>query len=177
MRTEKHPGLCRILLGVEVLFLALINNIIGLTPEILGGRPLVLIAAALTISVCENASVSAVFGAVCGALSDLSFSGGIGFYSFALTVSCYVVSSLLQSRLRSNFVTAALLVFAAVFALITTRYLLFSFSFGLPDSAFLYVRHGISKIILTYFSAFPLYFLNRLLILCLTGKKDAGGAI
>lgn len=173
MRTGNGIIPRRFALGFEVLLLAMAYNAVGMLPEIFGGRPLVLISAALSIAVCENVSASVIFGAVCGALFDLGGYGNIGFYSFALTVCCCIVSSLLQNRLRSNPAAAMFLIFVSALAVITARYIFMSFQIGLIDSMILYFRHGASKAVLTFIAAVPLYFLNRIL----AGKKAVGGSV
>ena len=153
----------RIAIAVELLVIASLGGTASLLPELFGGRPLLLISAALSISACEDAVASVVFGAVCGALADILSSGGIGFYAFALAVCGYIVPSLLQSKLRPTPPAALLLVFCSAAAVITASYLFGAFSYGIIDSAVLFARHGLSKIIITFICAVPLYFLDRLI--------------
>ena len=116
MRKINHKGIRRTAIAVEIVIIALLNDTVGLLPEFFGGRPLLLISAALSISACEDAVASVVFGAVCGALADILSSGGIGFYAFALAACGYIVPSLLQSKLRPTPPAASLPMTIAAFA-------------------------------------------------------------
>ena len=164
MRQNKHTAGRRTAAAFELLIIASLSGTVGLLPEFFGGRPLLLISTALSVAACEEAAASVIFGAVCGALADMLSSGGVGFYAFALAVCGYALPTLLQSKLRPTPPAALLLIFCSAAAVIAARYLLSAFSYGIIDSAVLFARHGISKIILTFICAVPLYFLNRLLI-------------
>ena len=61
-------------------------------------------------------------------------------------------------------VNALLLIFSASVVTITARYAVNAFTYGFADSAVLYLYHGLSKIVLTFTAAVPLYFLNRLIL-------------
>ena len=163
MRKTKHKAVRRTVVAVEILVIALLNDTVGLLPEFFGGRPLLLISAALSVSACEEAAASVIFGAICGALADIMSSGGIGCYAFALSVCGYFVPLLLRSKLKQSPPAALLLVFCSASAVIILRYALSAFSYGITDSAVLLARHGLSKIFLTFICAVPLYFLNRLI--------------
>ena len=163
MRKIKHKAVRITAIAVEIVVIALLNDTVGLLPEFFGGRPLLLISAALSISACEEAAVSVVFGAVCGALADILSSGYIGFYAFTLAICCCFVPMLLQNKFKPSPFAALLLIFCSASAVIILRYALSAFSYGITDSAVLFARHGISKIILTFISTVPLYFLNRLI--------------
>lgn len=163
MRKTKHKAVRRTAIAVEILVIALLNDTVGLLPEFFGGRPLLLVSAALSVSACEEAAASVIFGAVCGALADIMSSGGIGCYAFALSVCGYFVPLLLRSKLKQSPPAALLLIFCSTSAVIILRYALSAFSYGITDSAVLFARHGLSKIFLTFICAVPLYFLNRLI--------------
>lgn len=163
MRKTKHKAVRRTAIAVEILVIALLNDTVGLLPEFFGGRPLLLISAALSISAYEEAAASVIFGAICGALADIMSSGGIGCYAFALAVCGFFVPLLLQNKFRPDPPAALLLIFCSTALVIILRYAISAFSYGITDSAALLARHGLSKIFLTFICAVPLYFLNRLI--------------
>ena len=163
MRKTNHKGIRRSAIAVEIVIIALLNDTVGLLPEFFGGRPLLMVSAALSISACEEAAVSVAFGAGCGALADILSSGGIGFYAFVLAVCGFFVPLILQSKLRPYPPAALLLIFCSTALVIVLRYAFSAFSYGITDSAVLLARHGISKIILSFICAVPLYFFNRLI--------------
>ena len=154
----------RILLATELLIIAALYNYAGLMPETFGGRPLLLAAAALSVSACADTPTSVIYGALCGALADIFSSGGIGFYAIALSLCGYAIPELLSKKLNPNFYSALLLIFSASVVTITARYAVNAFTYGFADSAVLYLYHGLSKIVLTFTAAVPLYFLNRLIL-------------
>ena len=163
MRKSNHKGIRRTAIAVEIVIIALLNDTVGLLPEFFGGRPLLLISAALSISACEEAAASVIFGVICGALADIMSFGGIGFYAFVLAVCGFFVPLLLQNNFRPDPPAALLLIFCFTSAVIIMRYAFSVFSYGITDSAVLLARHGLSKIFLTFISAVPLYFFNSMI--------------
>ena len=158
----KRVAARRAVIALGLLLIASLNGAAGLLPELFGGRPLLIVSAALAAAACEDVSAAVIFGAVSGALADISSSGGIGFYAFALAVCGYALPTLMRSRFRSNPPSALLLILCFAAAVITARYLVSAFRSGLFDSAVLFARHGISKIFLTFICAVPLYFFDRM---------------
>ena len=86
MTKTKGAAPRRSLLATELLLIAALYNYAGLMPETFGGRPLLLAAAALSVSACADTPTSVICGALCGALADIFSSGGIGFYAIALSL-------------------------------------------------------------------------------------------
>lgn len=68
-------------------------------------KPLILVPTALYIAVNNNMYASAVTGALCGFLTDISCDKLFGFYAVLLTVSCITVSLLFEFYLRDKFVS------------------------------------------------------------------------
>lgn len=164
MKKTEHKAVRRTAIALELLFVASLSGTVGLLPAFFGGRPFILVSAALSVAACEEVAASVIFTSVCGALADVLSSGGIGFYAFSLAICGYIVPALLQSKFRPNFPAALLLIFCSSAAVIAAWYLLSAFSYGIVDGAILFARHGISKIIFTFICAVPLYFFNRLII-------------
>ena len=163
MRKTEHKAIRRTATAFEILVIASLNGTVGLLPEFFGGRPILLVSAALSVAACEEVTASVIFGAICGALADMLSSGGIGFYAFSLAICGYAIPTLLQSKFKPAPPAAILLIFCSVAAVIIAQYLLSAFSYGIIDSMVLFARHGVSKIIFTFICALPLYFLNRLI--------------
>ncbi len=68
-------------------------------------KPIILIPTALYISINNNLFASAVTGAFCGFLIDVSCGKLFGYNAVILTVSCIMVSLLFEFYFRSKFVT------------------------------------------------------------------------
>ena len=75
--------------GFEILLLWVLQSTPKLMPEVLGSKPFLLLAAALSFAACSKAVPAIVLGAVCGALSDISANGTVGYFSVAFTLVCY----------------------------------------------------------------------------------------
>lgn len=132
-------------------------------PEIFGGRPLMLISLALCIASFENTLPSVIFGALCGALTDISLDGSIGYFAFALTIVCYAENFVFSKYFVPSFVTVIVFSFAAVMTVMLIYYLLFVLIAGLDSGCVLFVRHYISRILYTFAVTIPLYFLTAFL--------------
>lgn len=152
-----------IALALEIILLAVLECTPKLTPEILGSKPLLLAAAALSFAGVEEVIPSTVFGAVCGVVTDLSGTGRIGYFAFALTLCCYGISCLMNTRIRANIFTLMLLSLGAVTLMVGLFFIFFRLLSGVPDGWALFVNHYISRIVYTYVCIVPLYFLNRFL--------------
>lgn len=68
-------------------------------------KPLILIPTALYIAVNNNIYASAVTGAICGFLIDVSCDKLFGYNAVLLTVSCIIISLLFEFYLRNKFVS------------------------------------------------------------------------
>lgn len=146
--------------AVEIILLAALQNTPNLMPELFGGRALPLLAAAVTFAAFEDRTAAAVLGAVCGAAADIA-SGGVGCYAVLTAAVCFLISLILETRLRNNFLTLSLLALGAVLLLITVRFLLV----GLPSGSGWreYLVHRLPGAALTYLCVPPLYALNSFL--------------
>lgn len=147
--------------GFEILLLWVLQSTPKLMPEVLGSKPFLLLAAALSFAACSKAVPAIVLGAVCGALSDISANGTVGYFSVAFTLVCYAAAMLLNTYLNRNALTSAVLALGSIVAVVGLYFLLFRLFAGVPDSGALFVRHYLSRIGYTALVFFPLYFLNR----------------
>ncbi|MDE6502336.1 MAG: rod shape-determining protein MreD [Ruminococcus sp.] len=68
-------------------------------------KPIILIPTALYIAVRNDISASAVTGAICGFLIDVSCGKLFGYNAVLLTVSCIIVSLIFEFYLRDKFVS------------------------------------------------------------------------
>lgn len=149
--------------ALEILILFVVQDAPGLIPSLFGGKPLLLISAALTIAAKENRIPSLIFGAVCGALTDIASGGGIGFFAVMLTLICCFESGIFKKYIVSSFAAAMLFSAAAVIVLICLYFLIFRLIAGVGECGVLFVNHYISRIVYTFAAAIPLYFLNKFL--------------
>ena len=149
--------------SLELLLLFILQTTPGLLPELFGGKPLLLIPAAITISLLENEIPAMLFGLAGGLLLDLGYSDNIGFFSVTLTLSCFIIGLVFRDYLVISFLNAT--VFNAIFSAgLIILFFLFSYAFaGKGDVLYYFSHHIISRIIYTFLCGIILYFINKLL--------------
>ena len=130
-----------------------------LLPEICGGKPLILLCLAISISSVEEKIPSLIFGAVCGAVTDISTGGAIGFFAILLTLLCYFEAHIFSTYFISGFLQTTVFALLAVPIVIGLYFLIFKT--GIPDSGVLFVNHYISRILYTFVMTVPTYVIIR----------------
>ena len=135
-------------------------------PEILGSKPLLLLPLALSIASVEDKVPSLIFGAVCGALTDIASGGGVGFFAVLLTLICYFEAHIFSTYFVSNIISASAYAAVSVTVLIGLYFLLFRLISGVPDAHILFVNHYISRIIYTIVMFIPLCAVTRFIHNC-----------
>ena len=94
---------------LEILLCYIIQTTPGLTLEVFGGRPVLLIPLALSFAVFEDEIPAIFFGVLCGLLSDSGYGGAVGYYAIMLAVLCYFVSVLMGNYMHTNLLTTMLM--------------------------------------------------------------------
>ncbi len=153
----------RLAFALEVILLWVLQSTPKLLPELYGAKPFLLLSAALAMSACEEVIPSMIWGAVCGALSDISSSGTVGFFSIAFALVCFAQASLLDTYLNRNILTSGVLSLGSVAAVIGLYFVFFRLFAGVPDCGTLFVRRYLLRMAYTFICYIPLYFLNRFL--------------
>lgn len=148
--------------SLEILLLYIVQYTPNYIPEIFGGKPLLLMAAALTIAGREKHIPSLVFGAVCGALMDLS-GGGIGFFAVMLTLLCWCEAELFERYFVSRFISVFVVGVIAVLVVMVLYFVLFVLIRHSADAGYLLVNHYLSRTVYTMAMLIPLYPLNKLI--------------
>jgi rod shape-determining protein MreD len=148
--------------SLEILILYVLQGTY-FVPEILGGRPVLLIPVAITIALFENEITAMFFGLSCGALLDIGTGGTIGFYTITLTLCAFVIGSIFRDYMVVNFLNAMAFCSAFIAGLITIYFLFFYVFAGWGDAGYYFVNHYISRIIYTIILSPLFYFLNKFL--------------
>ncbi|MCH5298538.1 MAG: rod shape-determining protein MreD [Ruminococcus sp.] len=147
--------------ALELLLLFVLQSTPRLLPEILGGKPLLLLPAALTIAFLEDSIPAMFFGLAGGVLLDFGYSDNVGYYAFLLTIICFVLSLIFRDYMVVSFLNATAFT-AAITSVLMCVYFLFFFIFaGRENSLIYFVQHYISRIIFTILCGMPLYLLNK----------------
>lgn len=156
--------------SLEIIILYVISGTPLLMPEIFGSKPCLLLPVALTIAVFESETVAMSFGFVCGLLTDIGFSGKIGFYTVVLTLLCFIIGYCARNFFVTNLLNASIIGVASITLLILIHFLLNVSSLDIANTGEHFVRHYISRIVYTSVFFVPLYFLGRLF--CSTMKAE-----
>lgn len=99
--------------GAVMLLVVLLQNSRGALPEILGGRAMLALPFVVAIAMQEREIAAAVFGAVAGALLDVS-SVNDGFNTLVLMAIAVICSLFISRIMQNNIVTALVLNSGAV---------------------------------------------------------------
>lgn len=147
--------------SILIILLYVLQATPSLMPEIFGSKPLLLVPFALSVASVEDKIPSLVFGAVCGVLTDIASSGGIGYFAIALTLLCFFEAEIFEAYFVPGVMSAFVYSAASVTALILLYFLLFKVLAGIGEPFALFVNHYISRIVYTSLMFIPLCFLTR----------------
>ena len=123
----------RLCLALILLLLSVLQNTDGFFPQIFGVRALLLIPAVVCMSMYERDIYGMLLGLFAGALWDI-FASGASFNAIYLLCVGFICGTLINTIMRNNVVTAAILSSAAIL-IYSVGYWLFKFVIGGLDSA------------------------------------------
>ncbi len=147
--------------SLEYLLLFIIESTPGLLPEIFGGKPMLLIPAAITVALLENELPAMFFGTAAGIITDLAIGQSVGFFAFTLTVVCFFLSRIFREYMVVSFLNASAFISAVSTGLIYIYFLIFRVFSGVENALALFASHYISRIIYTIAAGIGLFFLNK----------------
>lgn len=157
--------------SAEILLLWLLQSTPKLLPELPGGKPFLLLSAALSFSACCAPVPSVILGAVCGVLADISSGGTVGWFSVTFTLVCFAQSSLLGTYLNRNALSSAVLSLGSAAAVLGGYFLFFRLFAGWQGCGELFVFRYLPRIAYTALAFLPLYALNSLIYRKTTADK------
>ena len=94
---------------IEIILLFILQELPYLMPSLLGVRPLLLIAAPMTIAILENEKIGLGFGVFAGLLMDMGYGSVIGFHAIVLGVLGFFIGLLAVNLVKTNVLTSLLL--------------------------------------------------------------------
>lgn len=156
--------------SLEIIILFALQSTPALLPEIFGSKPCLLLPVALTVAVFESETAAMIFGFVCGMLTDIGFSGKIGFYTVALTLLCFVIGYCARNFFVTNLLNASIIGIASITVLLIIHFWVYICLARIDNAGIYFVKHYISRILYTGAFYVPLYFLSRLLCSALKGE-------
>lgn len=149
--------------SLEILIFYIVQTTPKLVPEVFFSKPLLLIPIALSIAAKEKPVPSLIFGAVCGAMTDMATGGTIGFFALVLTIVCYMESNIFRRYFVSSLLSVMVFAFVVIPVVICLYFLIFKVAAGFSDWHILFVNHYISRIVYSFVMIIPFYFLNSYL--------------
>lgn len=146
--------------GFLLLFLYLLQMTPNLMPQIGGGRPLLLLLAAVCIGMFNDPVVGGVFGAVAGFAWDMfsdRLTGLGGLYLLAVGCACGL---LVQLLMRNNAISALVLCGSATALYLLLEWLITCVLWRLEGSVAVLLYQVIPNFIYTLVLALPVYYLT-----------------
>lgn len=147
--------------GIEILILFILQSTPNLIPEVFGGRPLLLISAAITIAYFEPEIPAMFFGIACGVLLDLGGGDNIGYYTIMLGVICFLLGWIFRDYMVISFFNATAFSAVIITGVICINFLFFYIFAGKGEAGMYFVQHYISRIVYTFLCGIVLYFINK----------------
>lgn len=147
--------------GLEILLLFILQATPNLLPEVFGGKPLLLIPAALTIAFFEPEIPAMFFGIACGVLLDFGYGDNIGYYTVMLGIICFILGWIFRDYMVVSFLNATAFSAVIIAGLICLNFLFFYLFAGKDEPGLYFVSHYISRAVYTFLCGIILYFINK----------------
>lgn len=141
------------LYAVQLLLLFILQETPGLLPPLMGAKPMLILAAALTIAMVEDCVPAMAFGIFAGLLADFGGGSAMGYHALVFGVLCFLLSGLCGTRIQIHLFTAVLIGLWSCAAAVVLDWLV------------LYVARGYSLAAYALLNAYlPIYFYTLLMI-------------
>ena len=157
-----------ILYFLELIVLYVLQTTPGIIPAVSGARPVLLIPAALTITMFEGDIGGMAVGITAGLLIDMGGSDILGFHAILLAVLCFVLGSMTMQIFRTNLLVALLAALAAVPLVTVLQWVFFYILPGYGDVQYVFMRSILPKMIYTFAVTPLIYLFNRVIALRLS---------
>lgn len=155
---------------IEILILYVLQQTPGLFGELFGVKPVLLISAAVTISMFESQLTGLGFGILTGFFMDLGYGSAFGFNILLMAILCYFIALLAVDYIKTNILTAIIFGVLAIFLVLSLHYLFLYVLSNYGSNNYAYVYHYLPMIL---YSAIPLpilYFINRAFVIWINEK-------
>ena len=145
----------------ELILCSVMQSIPQLSPEVFGGRPVLLIPAVMTTAIFMDEVPAVILAAAGGLLADSVYSGPMGYYGIMLAVYGYIVSVLMENYIRTNLLTAMLAAVIGIPVIISGYFLFFYIAQGYSYAGNYYLSHILPEIIYTLVLVPVFYWINH----------------
>lgn len=146
---------------IEIIILFVLQEIPYLMPSLLGVRPLLLIAAPMTIAILENEKMGLGFGIFAGLLMDMGYGPVVGFYAIMLGLLGFFIGLLAVNLVKTNVLTSLLCTAVAVFTVISLHFVFFYLLQGYDMAAHAYQKYYLPMMLYSFLPTPVLYYFNK----------------
>lgn len=160
---RKYTVLRYISYGLEILIFYIIQGVPDLIPQVLGGKPLLLIPVALTIACFENEVPAMAFGVACGAMMDLGVGTHLGFYTIALAIVCFFIGYFAENYFNTKLLIVLFISVIIIPVLISLNFVINYILAGYANSGYYFVHHILATMAYTFVTVPVFYGINRVL--------------
>ena len=107
--TDRKKWVRWALYAAELLLLFAVQEIPGLLPHIMGAKPVLVLAAALTMAMLEDCIPALLLGAFAGVLADLGGGSPMGWHALVFALLCFFLSGLCGTRMQVHLYTSVMM--------------------------------------------------------------------
>ena len=144
----------------------------SLFPAVRGVRPLLLVSLVCAISVFNGVGASFAFGAIAGALIDLTSGAPAGLHTLTMALLALILSLLVEYRFNQRLITAGLLSLGGCFLYYLALFLLLELPKGYEGVGAYFGRVSLLGAFYTWLFVLPFYFAAR--YLAMISQRDRG---
>lgn len=107
--TDRRKWIRYGLYAAELLLLFVLQETPGLLPFLMGAKPILVLAAALTIAMAEDCVPAMAFGVFAGFLTDFGGGAPLGYHALVFALLCFFLSGMCGTRIQIQIFTAILM--------------------------------------------------------------------
>ena len=107
--TDRKKWVRWALYAAELLFLFVLQEVPGLLPRIMGAKPVLVLAAVLTMAMLEENIPAMALGVFAGLLADLGGGYPIGYHALVFGLLCFILSGLCGTRMQVHLYTSVMM--------------------------------------------------------------------
>lgn len=160
---RKYTVLRYMAYSLEILIFFIIQGVPDLIPNVLGGKPLLLIPVALTIACFENEVPAMAFGIACGGMMDFGVGTHFGFYTIALAIVCFFVGYFAENYFNTKLVIALIISLVLIPLLISLNFVINYIFAGFSKGGYYFVHHTLATMGYTFLTVPVFYGINKVL--------------
>ncbi len=158
--------------AIEIFVLFILQETPGLIPSIGGARPILVIPAVLSVAMFEPEIPAMLFGLFGGLLIDFGLGGMLGFHAMLLAAVCFGISLVCANLVRTNFLTAMIVVVLTGAAVTLLDWACFYVLPGYRDALYALTAHYLFIYLYTAAVMPVAYYFTRALALQIRSKEE-----